>query len=161
MISDIEGYRLKKKYAIALRRILTDHTPSKNFTRYLGLSARACRAFITLQLKPPFTIGNYGRMWVIDHIVPLFLFDQKKETDLFICWNYLNIIPMPLALNRLKGISLEFALQELELRRTWNTASPVLKQLELRLKNFVASMHEHHSAVEPHALHKVLNLDAH
>jgi hypothetical protein len=157
VITDAESYRLKKKYGAALRRIITENTPSKRFIGYLGLSTRAFRAVITAQLKPQFTLSNYGRIWALDHVVPVFLFDQKNPDDLAICWNYINIMPMPLLLNRLKGVSLEFALRELALRKTW-PASHAVAPLKQRLVDFVESLHSHHSTATPEALQRALNL---
>lgn len=144
-----ESYKLKKKYGIALRRILTTNVPSKKFVRYLGATPQEFKRLIVLQLKPEFTMDNYGRVWVLDHIVPVFLFDQEREDDLLLCWNYINTIPMPLRFSRLKGVSLEFALEELELRAAWCPNKSLLEALKKRMVEFVASVRVYHSMVAP------------
>lgn len=148
MITDVESYRLKKKYAIALRRIMTKDAPGKRFVPYLGMEPHQFRSFIERQLRPEFTTSNYGKVWVLDHIVPVFLFDQREEADLAVCWNYINTIPMPLLMNRLKGVSLEFALKELEIRSTWSPNSLVIAELKKRINGFVASLAPYHSKVK-------------
>jgi len=136
---------LKHKFAIAMRRIVTMDAPGKQFAKYLGLKAEPFRQFLQTILPPEFNTGNYGQLWVLDHIVPIFLFDMTNKQDLHACWNYINVIPMPMMLNRLKGVSTEFSLRELEIRSTWKPSNPFIDELKRRIARFRNSIDGFHS----------------
>ena len=141
--------RLKHKYAAALRRIVSNDAPSKEFIKYVGLNQLEFRAFISSQLHPEFSALSYGRSWVLDHIVPLFLFDLDKEEELYTCYSYLNTIPMPLLLSRLRGISIDFALKEMDIRSGWVPGSPIIARLRSRIDGFVGVLDRYHSKAKP------------
>jgi len=141
---------VKHRLAIALRRVLsgeskTRYKAGQQFLQYLGTSPKEFRVFVQKRLQPEFTLSNHGKVWVLDHVAPLFLFDQTSEDDLAVCWNFINVIPMPLLLNRLKGVSLDFTLTELEIRAIEFPNNPAIAALKNRTIDFVRSMKKYHS----------------
>lgn len=131
-----EHYKIKKKLGVALRRYVLTDNPCKRLQRYIGLDQPTFQAYIAAQLRPGMTLSNYGKMWVLDHIVPLFLFDHSSDSDLKIGWNYANVIPMPPMLNRLKGVSVDFSQKELARRAKFFTANPNIALLQERMDTF-------------------------
>lgn len=37
--------------------------------------------------------GSFGKIWQIEHIVPVSFFNLEEEADLSLCWNFINIRP--------------------------------------------------------------------
>lgn len=86
--------RLKKKQQIAFRRLMSGQAPSSKIREYVGLSFMEIKAWINKRMLPGMTWNNYGSEWVIDHVVPLRLFDLSKESDCKMVWNYRNLMPL-------------------------------------------------------------------
>lgn len=52
---------------------------------------------IEKQWTPGMTWDNYAKTWVIDHIDGIGMFDLTKEGQVFACWHFTNLRPMPLS----------------------------------------------------------------
>ena len=46
------------------------------------------------QFLPGMTWGNYPKVWNIDHIDGLAMFDLTRKDQVLACWNYTNLRPM-------------------------------------------------------------------
>ena len=83
---------------------------------------------------------NYGKIWQIDHIVPVELFNIDSETDKIICFNYENTIPMFKSDNRLKGASIHFSLELLKTKKQSDNIKSLIdkceKEVEIRWKKY-------------------------
>jgi hypothetical protein len=64
------------------------------------------------------TMDNFGKIWGLDHIVPVDLFDLSNIDDKKLCYNFINIMPMFNNDNRLKGASIHFSLEKLNHLKT-------------------------------------------
>lgn len=106
-------YNLKKKYQIALRRLYETNLPCKEIKNMVGIDHEGFIAHINKYRIPGMTDENFGLAWGIDHIVPVDVFDLTDKTDLNLCYNYNNLMPMFNEDNRLKGASLHFSVAKL------------------------------------------------
>lgn len=89
--ADLLLFRAKKRWQIALRRYLLEKIPSFEYAPYFGLDILRFRKWIELQFHGEHNWENFSTSWQFDHIVPVSLFDFEKESDLKLCWNFINI----------------------------------------------------------------------
>ena len=112
---------LKKKFQISLRRFYSTNSPCKEITKYVGINKNEFIQYINENLINGMTIENFGSVWSLDHIVPIDLFNLNDENELLIGYSYLNILPMFINDNRLKGASVHFSVLKLnKLKETYN-----------------------------------------
>lgn len=87
--------REKSRQLQQFRRFITLKTSNGSVRNYLGIEdAFSVRGWIEGLFSNGMTWDNYGEFWVVDHIVPLRLFDIFDEIELNICWNYRNLMPL-------------------------------------------------------------------
>ena len=84
-------FREKRKWQIALRRYVLEKQKTPQYAPYFGISIEGFRNWIQLQFDEQCTWENFGETWQFDHIVPLSYFDFGNDTDLKLCWNFINI----------------------------------------------------------------------
>ncbi len=89
-----ETVRLKKKMQLSFRRWVNNKSGSAGIQKYVGTDLMSVREWITERMVDGMTWNNYGNEWVIDHIVPMRMFDVKDEVELKICWHYKNLMPL-------------------------------------------------------------------
>lgn len=53
--------------------------------------------------------NNYGTYWVVDHVVPFWLFDPTNEDDMKLLWHPDNLMPMVWKDNNHKQGDLRFS----------------------------------------------------
>lgn len=111
-------YKDKKRLQIALRRLYTTKAPSKEILPLVGIDKAGFINHINKFLLSGMTETNFGVEWGLDHIVPAHIFDSTNITDLALCYNYNNIMPMWNSDNRLKGASVHFSLTKLDSMET-------------------------------------------
>lgn len=51
--------------------------------------------------------GNYGTYWVVDHVIPMCLFDYTNNKHIDICINWRNLQPLLLSVNRQKHMNVD------------------------------------------------------
>lgn len=81
----------KKKWQIALRRYVIEKQFVVGYAPYFGLGIPAFRNWVEIQFDREMGWDNFGRVWQLEHVLPLTYFDFKNEHDLKLCWNFLNI----------------------------------------------------------------------
>ncbi len=92
--SFVERVREKNRQLQDFRRFMR-HRCAGNFVRdYLGTDIYSVREWIEGNFLEGMTWQNYGSVWVVDHIVPLRMFDIFDKNDLKICWHYKNLMPL-------------------------------------------------------------------
>lgn len=100
---------LKKKYQAAFRRWLVGKSGGNTIVPYIG----ADRDFVVKWLEGRMLVGmtwaTYGEIWVVDHVVPLRLFDFTNEEDLKVSLHYKNIMPLYRQDNMYKDGAVEFS----------------------------------------------------
>ena len=106
-------YNEKKRLQIALRRLYSTGTPSKELIPLLGVEKHDFIKHVNYFLISGMTMDNFGKVWGLDHIVPVDLFDLTNQDDKKLCYSFINIMPMFNHDNRLKGASIHFSLEKL------------------------------------------------
>jgi hypothetical protein len=115
-----EELALKKRQQSAFRRYLRMEGSGNGIYDYLGLNFMEARTYLENLMQPDMNWGNYGEMWVVDHIVPLHFFDLTKESELRLVWNYQNLLPVYDRDNIYKHGAIHFSLEILlRLERTF------------------------------------------
>lgn len=113
-ISKATQSNLKKRYQISFRRWVVNESGGGPVARFIGADRSFVRQWIQQRFLSPMTWSNYGDIWVIDHIVPLRLFDVSVDAELKICFHYKNIMPLFKADNLYKEGALDFSIRALE-----------------------------------------------
>ena len=107
-------YNEKKRLQIAMRRQYSSPSNGKEISDLLGIDKNGFINHINKYLLDGMTFENFGKIWSLDHIVPVDLFDILNLDEKRLCYNYLNIMPMFVNDNRLKGASVHFSLDKLK-----------------------------------------------
>lgn len=84
----------QKSMQSAFRRFITFKGTGNGIRGYLGCDLSFIRGWIESMFTDKMNWGNYGSVWVIDHIVPIRVFNIFNESDLMLCWNYRNLMPI-------------------------------------------------------------------
>lgn len=84
-------FKEKRKWQIALRRYILQDNKTSAYAPYFGLDIQGFRIWIELQFTEGLNWGNFGSAWQFDHVVPVAFFDFDQETDLYLCWSFINI----------------------------------------------------------------------
>lgn len=132
--------RIKKRQQIAFRRFMTAGAPSKDLAPFIGCDRDTLRQYISGKMVQGINWNNYGHVWVIDHIVPLRLFDLFDPTDMSIVWNYRNLMPLFKKDNLHKEGDLRFSLILLD---NIDDGSEVIRNLTKRAAAEVQKMEKY------------------
>jgi len=111
-------YNEKKKLQTAMRRLYSTTLPCKEISTLLGVDRLEFKNHVNRFLLDGMTMDNFGKIWGLDHIVPVDLFDLSNIDDKKLCYNFINIMPMFNNDNRLKGASIHFSLEKLNHLKT-------------------------------------------
>ena len=98
--------RYKTKYAFK--------SPNNEMNKLIGCSNYFFRRWIIHQLYGDMTLENYGKIWCLDHCLPL---SKNNENDLCKYTNWINLRPMYLKDNISKGSKINhylYLLQEVK-----------------------------------------------
>jgi len=99
----------KKASQLAFRRFVRLESGSYSMSKYIGIDAFMLRKWIESMWSDGMNWDNYGEYWVVDHVVPIRFFNLKDEKDLYLCWNYKNLLPLLKEDNSKKHGSVYFA----------------------------------------------------
>lgn len=124
---------LKKRYQIQFRRWVRGENRIGIIHKFIGMDRVAFRQHIESQWLEGMAWYNYGDTWVIDHIIPLRLFDMTDDNDMAIVWNWQNTMPLYKGDNLHKEGALEFSVKLLrtKVRTDITTKLIILAQNEL------------------------------
>ena len=99
--------RMAKAAATRVRKAIRGYAIGKvsrdRRVSYLGCSPADAAAYLEAQFKHGMTWANYGKLWHIDHVIPVSSFDMTSEEDRRKCFHYTNIRPMLAVENMRKG----------------------------------------------------------
>lgn len=62
--------------------------------RVVGCDHRQLKAWLERQFEPGMTWENYGRVWEVDHEIPLCRFDVRREDQMLIASHFSNLRPL-------------------------------------------------------------------
>jgi len=122
---------IKKRIGLGLRRFLEADQLSRKYQPYFGCNAEFLRRFLEFQFNGRMSWDNFGTVWKIGHVLPLREFDQTKEEDLKLCWNWINLRPVRETSSRNAYSGVE-ALRILEWREKFFKDNPVIGELMRR-----------------------------
>ena len=66
------------------------------------------RKWIIHQLYGEMTLENYGKIWCLDHCRPLSKTNLSNENDMYKSTNWINLRPMYIGENNIKGDKVEY-----------------------------------------------------
>lgn len=98
---------IKRRQQIAFRRFV--RFEGIDGGKYVGIGAHDLRKWLEERFVTGMSWDNYCDVWIIDHLVPLALFDLSNENDLRICWHYKNLVPIFRDDNLRKGVDVSLA----------------------------------------------------
>lgn len=104
---------LKKRYQISFRRWVMGKSGG-TVAPYVGADVSFVREWLSNRFLEGMNWNNYGTTWVVDHIVPVRLFDLTNNDDLRVVWHYKNIMPLFKEDNLYKEGELNFSLLMLD-----------------------------------------------
>jgi hypothetical protein len=88
-----DPYEKFKRYARTRIYNCLKRNKNKHANEYLGCKPEEYLKWI-LHNTTDFTLENYGKIWHIDHVIPLSKFNFEKEQDRLIAFNWRNTMPL-------------------------------------------------------------------
>lgn len=98
-------YKLTRAARAAVSRIkrFNSQVKCRKANQYLGCAIDHAAMHIEKQFKKGMTWANHGKVWHIDHIVPLASFNLSNDDHVLMCCHYTNLQPMWASDNIRKG----------------------------------------------------------
>ena len=100
-------YRLKHnlhtRMAGAVKNYNINYKKDSSFLQLLGCSYQELRDHLEKQFKSDMSWDNYGKIWSIDHIIPVCKFNLLNIEERKKCYNYKNLQPLFKSENSSKG----------------------------------------------------------
>ena len=84
-------FREKRKWQVSYRRYVLEKMPGEAYAPYFGLDIETLRSWFEEQFTEGLSWENFGKAWQFDHIVPSSYFDYTCESDLLLCWGFINL----------------------------------------------------------------------
>ena len=88
------NYKLSCSLRDRLRKALKDSQRSGSAVRDLGCSIPDFKIWLEKQFQNGMTWNNYGKVWHIDHIIPLSKFDLADRNQLVKACHWFNLRPL-------------------------------------------------------------------
>jgi hypothetical protein len=101
----------------------------KHTEDYLGAPVNLVMQWFEFNFGDKYSWDNRSNVWHIDHVLPAVLFDMNVESDVELCFSWMNLIPLDKTYNLKKQGKLDFP------RILWQ---------ELRLRQFAAKHNLQH-----------------
>lgn len=83
---------LRSRISQSLKKYLNDKKEST--LTYLGISISEFISYIENQFLPEMSWDNRGKIWELDHIIPISFFDLSIEENIYKCFHYSNHQPL-------------------------------------------------------------------
>ena len=97
------SFRLTHITRCRLRQPLNGKSKSISTKEILGIDVYLYKKWIESQLYGEMTLENYGKIWCLDHCLPIASFNLLDQNELKICFNWVNLRPMYVKDNIIKG----------------------------------------------------------
>lgn len=121
----------KKIQQSAFRRFMRGLATPIKIREYVGMNFLEVRILLESRMLDTMSWANYGTHWVVDHVVPFWLFDLNDDKELKLLWHPDNLMPMIWKDNNHKQGDLRFSILYLTKMRGY---SFVVEQLIARLE---------------------------
>lgn len=127
--------KIKKSIQAAFRRFLRGLATPVKIREWIGLNWQETKVLLESRMLPTMSWQNYGTHWVVDHIVPFWLFDLDNEADMKLLWHPDNLLPLVWKDNNHKQGDLRFALLLLTRKKGYSVAvEKLIERVEKELK---------------------------
>ena len=87
----------RRRIGLALKK------KQKRTIEYLGCNAEQFFYWLQYQFTDEFTFENHGRVWHVDHVIPLHNFNLENEQEQFLAFNWRNTMPLSANENLVKN----------------------------------------------------------
>lgn len=98
-------WRIKKALRGRLTRAIKKGYPSGSFVRDLGCSIDELIRYLAVQFTSEMSWDNWTRVWQVDHIKPLRMFDLANRQQFLTACHYTNLQPLLIDKHRKKTAS--------------------------------------------------------
>ena len=86
-----KSFNEKRKWQIALRRYVINKSKSIAYAPFFGIEIEGFRSWIASQFDDTMNWENFSKAWQLDHVVPVAYFNLTDESELRLCWSFINI----------------------------------------------------------------------
>lgn len=128
---ETEYYRklkIKKKQQKAFRRFLRGLATPIGVREWVGLNVQELKWELEERMQPSMNWANYGTHWVVDHVVPFWIFDFEDEKELKLLWHHENLLPLIWKDNNHKQGDLRFSVLLLSKRTGFSVIREMLME---------------------------------
>lgn len=110
---DTPKWKLSGAMRTALNQSLRRQKNGRHWEDLLNFTVEQLRSHLEKLFKPGMTWGNYGKVWEIDHKIPIAVFNYERPDDLDfrLCWSLKNLQPLETTVNRSKQAKIETPIQ--------------------------------------------------
>lgn len=99
--------QIRARHLASFRRYVSLQGEASAMDDYLNMNAFELRDYLSSQWQPGMNWENYGKVWVVDHIVALKYFDPTDRKEMKLCWHSDNPQPSFYMDNHAKGCCVE------------------------------------------------------
>lgn len=135
-----QALKIKKGQQAAFRRFIRGQSTPINIRDWIGLNWQETKLLLENRMIPTMNWNNYGNHWVVDHIVPFWVFDVTNEADMKLLWHYDNLMPLRWRDNLLKQGDLHFSISLLSCKKGF---SLTVERLIERAQNVLKGQDEY------------------
>ena len=86
--------RMIRNLRSRLTSLVSGGKKSSHMAELLGCPAEHLRSHLEVQFKGGMTWDNYGKVWHVDHKIPVSAFDVENPAELRTCFHFSNLQPM-------------------------------------------------------------------
>lgn len=112
--------KIKKRQQAEFRRFIRGEGTPVKVREYIGLNWQETRLLLENRMLPSMSWNNYGTHWVIDHVVPFWIFNLEDPAELKLLWHPDNLMPMIWKDNNLKQGDLHFSIRLLTRKKGYS-----------------------------------------
>lgn len=124
MKDPIQRLKRNMKSLICLKIKKTRHTGE-----YLGAPIQTIVSWLEFNMSDEIKWDNYGKVWQIDHTIPINLWNIENEGEMLLCFSWMNLMPMIKEMNNKKSNKLLLwrVWHQERMLRTFSIHNPSLK----------------------------------
>lgn len=97
------NFRLARQIRDKCNRVMKSVRPSKDALDILGCSQKFFKAWLQYNFTSEMNFENYGKVWHIDHLIPISKFNLTDDTEMRKCFHWTNCQPMLARKNQSKN----------------------------------------------------------
>ena len=96
--------KLNHNISVAIRQALHGEKAGRNWETLVNFTVTQLKKHLEKRFQPGMTWENYGKAWVIDHKMPIsvFNFEKPEDFDFRLCWSLKNLQPLEVKENNKK-----------------------------------------------------------